>query len=113
MPAIDLTARMYAHIETPDRHASFEDPLDAALRKRGLGKVTGGGCCFDLGGKIHYADLEIRVTSLKDALPVIVSSLEASGAPRDSDLTVRLADLAKHLRRRSRRGKALRRKPPQ
>lgn len=112
MSSIDLIARLYAHIETPDRHAYFEDPLDTALRKRGLGKVTGGGCRFDPGGIIHYVELAIRVNSLGDGLPVIVSSLKSSGAPQGSELTIGVADLAKHLRLRcSGRGKSRRLEP--
>ena len=86
MASITLIARVYEHIEPLDRGTRYEDPLDAALRERGLGEVTGGGSQLTDSGEIEFADVEINVTNLDDALPVIVSTLEVSGAPTGTEL---------------------------
>jgi hypothetical protein len=86
MASITLIARLYEHIEPLDRGMRYEDPLDAALRQRGLGEVTGGGSQLTESGEMEFADIEMQVSNLDDALPVIVSSLEASGAPTAAEL---------------------------
>ena len=86
MAAITLIARLYEHVEPLDRGARYEDPLDAALRQRGLGEVSGGGSEMTETGEIEFADIEMQVSNLDDALPVIVGSLEASGAPIAAEL---------------------------
>ena len=78
---VTLTARLYEHIEPLDRGERYEDPLDSALRAADLGEVTGGGSQLGELGEIEFADIEIRVLSVDDALPVIVRSLEDAGAP--------------------------------
>ena len=42
MAPVTLVARLYEHIEPMDRGTRYDDPLDAALRERGLGEETGG-----------------------------------------------------------------------
>ena len=86
MASITRIARLYEHIEPLDRGTRYEDPLDAALRQRELGEVTGGGSQLGETGEIEFADIEMQVSNLDDALPVIVSSLEASGAPMAAEL---------------------------
>jgi hypothetical protein len=86
MTALTLVARLYEHIEPLDRGTRYEDPLDAALRQSGLGEVTGGGSQLTESGEIEFADIEMQVNNLDDALPVIVSSLEAAGAPAAAEL---------------------------
>lgn len=81
-----LIARLYEHIEPIDRGERYEDPLDAALRNSGLGEVTGGGSQLSERGEIDFVDVEIRVANLDDAIPAIVRSLEASGAPVGSQI---------------------------
>lgn len=81
-----VVARLYEHIEPLDRGRRYEDPLDAALRERRLGEVTGGGSQLGHLGEIDFADIEIRVINLDDALSVIVGALEQSGAPVGSQL---------------------------
>ena len=86
MASITLLARLYEHIEPLDRGTRYEDPLDTALRARGLGEVTGGGSQLTEGGEIEFADVEMSVNNVDDAVPVIVSSLEGSGAPTAAEL---------------------------
>ena len=86
MPPTTLIARLYEHIEPMDRGARYEDPLHTALADRGLGEVTGGGSQLTRTGEIAFADLELRVTNVDEAIPVIVASLESSGAPLGAEV---------------------------
>jgi hypothetical protein len=81
-----IVARVFEHIEPLDRGSRYEDPLDAALRAARLGEVTGGGSQLGPRGEIEYAEIEIRVDNLDDALPIIVTTLQRSGAPVESQL---------------------------
>jgi len=86
MTPTTIIARLYEHVEPLDRGTRYEDPLDAVLRQANLGEVTGGGSQLGELGEIEFADIEIRVENLDDALPVIVKSLEESGAAAGSQL---------------------------
>lgn len=81
-----VTARLYEHIEPLDRGERYEDPLDAALREAGVGEVTGGGSQLGALGEIEFADIEIVVSDVDAALPVITEALEKAGAPAGSQL---------------------------
>jgi len=83
---ITLTARLYEHIEPLDRGSRYEDVLDEALREANLGEVTGGGSQLGHLGEIEFVEIEIRVSNLDDALPVIIDALERSGAPVGSQV---------------------------
>ena len=83
---VTLIARLYEHIEPLDRGERYEDPLDDALRAAQIGEVTGGGSQLGQTGEIEFADVEIRARSVDEALPVIVRSLEDSGAPAGSQI---------------------------
>ena len=81
-----VVARLYEHIAPIDRGTRYEDPLDLALRGASLGEVTGGGSQLGALGEIEFADIEIQVANLGDALPVIIDILQRSGAPVGSQL---------------------------
>ena len=81
-----VLARMYEHIEPVDRGERYEDPLDAALKNAGLGRITGGGSQLDELGAVTYADVEIGLANLDAALGIVVQQLEAAGAPQGSEL---------------------------
>ena len=81
-----LIARLFEHIEPINRGDRYEDPLDAVLRERGLGEVTGGGSQLSETGEIECADVEIQVANPDAAIPVIVECLESAGAPAGSEL---------------------------
>jgi len=83
---ITLTARLYEHIEPLDRGGRYEDVLDSALREASLGEVTGGGSQLGDHGEIEFVDIEITVNNLDRALPVIIDTLERSGAPVGSQV---------------------------
>ncbi len=85
MPTTVL-ARLREHIEPMDRGSRYEDPVDAVLRERGLGQVTGGGSQLGESGELEYADIELELANLDDALSLVIDSLERAGAPVGSEI---------------------------
>ena len=81
-----VLARFYEHIEPIDRGDRYEDPLQAVLEPAGIGRVTGGGSQLNDHGGIAFADVEIELANLDDALRVVVEALEHAGAPQGSEL---------------------------
>jgi hypothetical protein len=81
-----VLARFYEHIEPIDRGDRYEDPLDAALKSRRVGQVTGGGSQLNDLGEITHADVEIELANLDDAVGLAADVLEAAGAPQGSEL---------------------------
>jgi hypothetical protein len=81
-----VLARLYEHIEPIDRGERCEDPLQAVLDEANLGRVTGGGSQLNELGVIDYADIEIELANLDDALRIVSEALEKSGAPQGSEL---------------------------
>ena len=81
-----VLARFYEHIEPMDRGDRYEEPLLTALEKAGVGSVTGGGSQLSELGAIEFADVEIELADLDEAVTVVVDTLEAAGAPQGSEL---------------------------
>ena len=81
-----VLARVYEHIEPIDRGDRYEDPLHQVLETAGIGRVTGGGSQLNELGGISFADVEIELANLDDALRVVVEALEHAGAPQGSEL---------------------------
>ena len=81
-----VLARVYEHIEPIDRGDRYEDPLQAVLESKGVGRVTGGGSQLNESGGIAYADIELELANLDSALDVVVQALESAGAPQGSQL---------------------------
>ena len=81
-----VLARLYEHIEPIARGDRYEDPLQATLEKMGIGRVTGGGSQLDELGRIAYADVEIELANLDEALRIVADALEVAGAPEGSEL---------------------------
>jgi hypothetical protein len=83
-----IVVRLNAKLMPLDRGEYFEDPLDSALKARGLGEVTGGGTAQTSSGEIEYCDIEVLLPDASpDALDFIVGTLEYLGAPKGSKLT--------------------------
>jgi hypothetical protein len=80
-----VIARFFEHIEPIDR-GRYEDPLNDALQSAGIGRVTGGGSQLNEDGRIEFADIEIELADLDDALQVAVRVLEQAGAPQGSEI---------------------------
>jgi hypothetical protein len=78
-------AKIWEPIKPLDRGARYEDPLQDALERAGLGEVSGGGSLVDKSGGIQYVGVDIELASL-DALAVVKDVLEAAGAPKGSEL---------------------------
>jgi hypothetical protein len=81
-----VLARVYEHIEPIDRGDRYEDPLQAVLETAGIGRVTGGGSQLNELGGISFAEVEIELANLDDALRIVVDALERAGAPQGSEL---------------------------
>jgi hypothetical protein len=81
-----VLARLYEHVEPIDRGNRYEDPLQAHLDAQHAGRVTGGGSQLNANGGIDYADIEIELANLDDAVRFVSESLEQSGAPKRSEL---------------------------
>ena len=71
----------------------FEEALDAELKRNQLGEVSGGGTLQTPGGEIEYCDIEIELSGDPSAAELLViSTLEAMGAPKGSTLHVEHED---------------------
>jgi len=81
-----VLARVYEHIEPIDRGDRYEDPLQAVLEQAKIGRVTGGGSQLNELGGIAYADVEIELANVDEALRVVAEALENAGAPQGSEL---------------------------
>ena len=65
----------------------YEDPLQAALERAQLGRVTGGGSQLGEEGQIEFADLEIALADTSaPTLDLVTRVLEEAGAPQGSQL---------------------------
>lgn len=73
-------------IEPLDRGDKYEDPLSAALKKKRIGVVTGGGTQMNHRFEAISADLEIELANLDDALEFTRQTLASFGAPKGSKL---------------------------
>jgi hypothetical protein len=81
-----VLARVYEHCEPIDRGNRYEDPLQAVLERAKVGRVTGGGTQLNELGGVEYADVEIELANLDDALLTVAEALEEAGAPQGSEL---------------------------
>jgi hypothetical protein len=81
-----VVARFYEHIEPIDRGERYEDRLQTVLDETNVGRVAGGGSQLNELGAIDYADVEIELRDLDDALRIVGEALEKSGAPQGSEL---------------------------
>lgn len=66
------------------RGEKYEDPLDAALKRAGLGSVNGGGSLLGAQRHVESVDVEITLRDLDGALQFARATLLALGAPGGS-----------------------------
>lgn len=69
-----------------ERVEKYEDPLDGALKKAGLGEATGGGSQLGKPGNdgtrdIEWVGIDVDLTDLSKGLPLLKSELRHLGAP--------------------------------
>jgi hypothetical protein len=81
-----VVARITEHVEPIERGERYEDPLTAFLNEHGLGEVTGGGSQLNANGEIEFADVELELVDLDDAVTQLIRQLEAMGAPFGSSI---------------------------
>ncbi len=81
---------VFARIEEPlmplERGRKYEDPLNSALRRAGLGRVAGGGSVQGLDGSIEWISLDLELFDLGLGLEFVRDQLRALGAPKGSVL---------------------------
>lgn len=83
---IHVTAELNHKLMPIARNMRYADPLDEVLSARKLGEVDGGGTLQSASGEILTIDVELYLNDLDAALPVVLSELEARGAPKGSKL---------------------------
>lgn len=81
-----VIARMHEHLDPMNRAERYEDPLDTALEAADLGAVTGGGSQLNRDGMIDFVDVELEVSDVGPAVDLVVSTLQAAGAPVGSQI---------------------------
>jgi hypothetical protein len=69
-----------------DRGKKYEDPLDAVLKKEGVGEVSGGGTQLsapDATGKksIEWVGIDVDLSDFSKGLPILKRELLRLGAP--------------------------------
>jgi hypothetical protein len=87
MAVVHLAARLQPF----QRGEFFEDPLDAELKSRGLGEVTGGGTLMTRDPEgIASCDIDVALRALDpQVLDSLIAILERLGAPKGSKLLVK------------------------
>ena len=84
-----LVATLNARLQPTHRGEFFEDPLDAALKASGRCEVSGGGTMGGPSGEIQYCDIEVSGAEIgPQDIALIVSTLDALGAPKGSKLKI-------------------------
>ena len=74
-----VLARITEHVEPLERGGRYEDPLTAYLTEHGLGEVTGGGSQLNANGEIEFADVELELVNLDDAITELIQQLGSDG----------------------------------
>ena len=88
-----VTFRLNARLQPMHRGEVFEDPLDEALAKRGIGEIEGGGTMQSDNGEIECCDIVVFVHDPVAAnAATIAAELEGLGAPLGSRYRVDGAD---------------------
>lgn len=78
-------AKIWEPIQPLARGERYDDPLQEALERAGVGEVSGGGSQIDQTLGVAWACVDIELADL-DALDLVKRVLEEAGAPRGSEL---------------------------
>jgi len=83
--------RIPEQIQPLDRGTKYEDSLDAALKKGGVGEVSGGGTQLsapDADGKktIEWIGVDVDLSDFERGMPILRRELLRLGAPPDTVL---------------------------
>ncbi|MDC7718912.1 hypothetical protein PQU95_17050 [Vogesella sp. DC21W] len=68
------------------RGEKYEDPLDEALKKAGLGEVTGAGSMLTKEKTVEWIGLDVELTDPVTGIPFLRKKLTELGAPAGSVL---------------------------
>jgi hypothetical protein len=77
-----LYVKIPGNIGPVERGDRFENPLAAALKKEGIGRVTGGGSQLGEGKTIEFCGIDIVVKNKAEGLAVIRATLRQENAPK-------------------------------
>ena len=92
-PGHFVFARIMDSILPMGRGPKYEEPLNEALRARGLGLVTGGGTQMSRdGSSIEWVGIDLELSDLGDALAFTRNLLRELGAPAGSVLEYRVGE---------------------
>jgi hypothetical protein len=81
-----VLAKIVQPIGPVERERIYEEPLAEFLAEHDLGEVTGGGTMQDRDGSVLFAGIDIEVTDVERAIPLIAKKLAELGAPDGSVL---------------------------
>ncbi len=84
---ISAYAKLNARVQPIDRGDLYEDPLQEVLEQHGCAEIVGGGSQLMDHAEIEYCGIDIDITDIERAVPLICSTLESLGAPKGSNLT--------------------------
>ena len=95
------TSSVFVFVKIPEsimpieRGKKYEDPLDIALKKAGVGEITGGGSQLgepDKNGSptIDWVGIDVDLTDQAAGLPLLKAELKRLGAPQGTTLEYEL-----------------------
>lgn len=73
-----------------ERGTKYEDPLNAVLKKAGLGEVTGGGSSLSAERKIEWVGVDIDLTDVPKGIALVKRTLRSLGAPQGTMLELEI-----------------------
>jgi hypothetical protein len=81
-----IFVKIYEQIMPIDRGKKYEDPLDAALKAKNIGEVSGGGTMLSKPDKegnktIEYVGVDVDLSDFDRGLPILKSELISLGVP--------------------------------
>ena len=85
-------AKIMDKVAPMERGPKYEDPLDDALRERGVGYTTGAGTQMEKAGGIAWVGIDIELCDVDGALEFTRQRLRELGAPPGSVLEYRVGD---------------------
>jgi hypothetical protein len=77
-----LYVRIPGHLLPLERGTSFEDPLNDALERAGLGAVTGAGSKIGSDGSVEYCEIDVQVADRVQGLALVIGTLRRLSAPQ-------------------------------
>lgn len=82
-----VTVRLNDKCQPEFRGPLFEDPLDSALRQKGLGSVEGGGTQLGPNGELAYCEIAVLLSPSDERdVAFVIEKLNELGAPKGSKL---------------------------